>query len=89
VKPTAVPDTLVLRGISGTPQRRFALVNDTTLEKGEQAKVRVAAQQRRRALRGNFLTLRCSHLSTGLRNKPNFPSSGSESTWPASLLRAF
>lgn len=42
VKPTAVPDTLVLRGISGTPQRRFALVNDTTLAKGEQAKVRVA-----------------------------------------------
>ena len=43
VKPTAVPDTLVLRGISGTPQRRFALVNDTTLEKGEQAKVRVGS----------------------------------------------
>lgn len=41
VKPTAVPDTLVLKGISGTPQRRFALINDTTLEKGEQAKVRV------------------------------------------------
>jgi hypothetical protein len=43
VKPTAVPDTLVLRGISGTPQRRFALVNDTTLQKGEQAKVRVGS----------------------------------------------
>ena len=43
VKPTAVPNTLVLRGISGTPQRRFALVNDTTLEKGEQAKVRVGS----------------------------------------------
>ena len=43
VKPTAVPDTLVLRGISGTSQRRFALVNDTTLEKGEQAKVRVGS----------------------------------------------
>ena len=43
VKPTVVPDTLVLRGISGTPQRRFALVNDTTLEKGEQAKVRVGS----------------------------------------------
>jgi hypothetical protein len=41
VKPTAVPDTLVLRGISGTPQRRFALVNDATLMKGDQAKVRV------------------------------------------------
>jgi hypothetical protein len=43
VKPTAVPDSLVLRGISGTPQRRFALVNDTTLVKGEQAKVRVGS----------------------------------------------
>jgi hypothetical protein len=42
-KPTAVPDTLILRGISGTPQRRFALVNDATLEKGEQAKVRVGS----------------------------------------------
>jgi hypothetical protein len=41
VKPTTVPDTLVLRGISGTPQRRFALVNDTTLAQGEEAKVRV------------------------------------------------
>jgi hypothetical protein len=41
VKPTAVPDTLVLRGISGTPQRRFALVNDSTLAQGEEAKVRV------------------------------------------------
>jgi hypothetical protein len=41
VKPTPVPDTLVLRGISGTPQRRFALVNDTTLAQGEEAKVRV------------------------------------------------
>jgi hypothetical protein len=42
-KPTAVPDTLVLKGISGTPQRRFALVNDTTLAKDEQAKVRVGS----------------------------------------------
>jgi len=40
-KPTQVPNTLLLRGISGTPQRRFALVNDTTLQKGEQAKVRL------------------------------------------------
>jgi len=43
VKPTAVPNTLVLRGISGTPQRRFALVNDATLQKGEQTKVRVGS----------------------------------------------
>ena len=41
VKATTVPDTLILRGISGTPQRRFALVNDATLQKGEEAKVRV------------------------------------------------
>jgi hypothetical protein len=40
-KPTPVPDKLILRGISGSSQRRFALVNDTTLEKGEEAKVRV------------------------------------------------
>jgi hypothetical protein len=40
-KPTPVPSTLLLRGISGTPQRRFALINDATLEKGEQAKVRL------------------------------------------------
>lgn len=38
---TPVPDQLELRGISGSAQRRFALVNDCTLEKNEQAKVRV------------------------------------------------
>ena len=31
----------MLRSISGTAQRRFALVNDATLAKGDQAKVRV------------------------------------------------
>jgi hypothetical protein len=39
--PTVVPPTLVLRGVSGTSNRRFALVNDRTLEIGESAKVRV------------------------------------------------
>ena len=39
--PTSVPDTLQLKGISGTPSRRFALVNDCTLQKDEQAKVRI------------------------------------------------
>jgi hypothetical protein len=38
---TAVPDTLTLRGISGTANRRFALINDRTLTKNETAKVRV------------------------------------------------
>lgn len=40
---THVPDTLELRGISGTPQRRFALVNDLTLVKSESGKVRVGS----------------------------------------------
>lgn len=55
-KPTAVPDTLVLRGISGTPQRRFALVNDTTLQRGEQAKVRVGQSN---------VVVRCLEISDG------------------------
>lgn len=38
---TRVPDTLVLRGVSGTGARRLAFVNDQTLEKNEQARVRV------------------------------------------------
>ncbi len=38
---TTVPDTLTLRGISTIGTRRFALVNDRTLDKGEAAKVRV------------------------------------------------
>ena len=38
---TEVPKTLRLRGISGGGSRRFALVNDRTLEVGESAKVRV------------------------------------------------
>lgn len=39
--PTTVPDTLILRGISTIGVRRFALVNDRTLDKGESGKVRV------------------------------------------------
>ena len=38
---TTVPDTLVLRGISNNGRRRFALINDRTMEKGEAAKVRI------------------------------------------------
>lgn len=51
---TSVPETLTLRGISGTPNRRFALINDRTLTKDEVAKVRV----------GNTnVTVRCLDIS--------------------------
>ena len=40
---TKVPDTLTLKGISGSPSRRFALINDATLTKNEEAKVRVGS----------------------------------------------
>jgi hypothetical protein len=40
---TAVPKTLTLRGISGSGARRFALINDKTLEVGEFAKVRLGS----------------------------------------------
>lgn len=39
--PTPVPDTLVLRNLSGAGTRRLALVNNQTLAKGEEARVRV------------------------------------------------
>ena len=38
---TAVPDTLLLKGISGTASRRFALINDATVTKNEDVRVRV------------------------------------------------
>jgi hypothetical protein len=38
--PTPVPETLVLKGISGTSQRRFALINDRTFEVMEKGRVR-------------------------------------------------
>jgi hypothetical protein len=41
VVPTPVPDTLVLRNLSGTGNRRLALINNQTLAKGEEARVRV------------------------------------------------
>jgi hypothetical protein len=40
---TKVPDTLMLKGISGAASRRFALINDTTLLKNEEGKVRVGS----------------------------------------------
>jgi hypothetical protein len=36
------PEVLTLKGLSGRASRRFALINDTTLTAGEQARVRVA-----------------------------------------------
>lgn len=39
--PTIVPDTLQLKGISGTPDHRFALINNTTFETMERETVRV------------------------------------------------
>ncbi len=39
--PAPVPDTLTLKGISGAPGRRFALINDRTFARHEEGKVRV------------------------------------------------
>jgi hypothetical protein len=50
---TRVPDKLVLRSISGAATRRFALVNDTTLEKNERARVRVG---------GSNVLVRCMEI---------------------------
>jgi len=41
IVPTPVPDTLVLRNLSGTGNRRLALVNNQTLAKGEETRVRI------------------------------------------------
>lgn len=38
---TAVPDALVLKGISGNQTRRYALINDCTLATNEEGRVRV------------------------------------------------
>jgi hypothetical protein len=38
---TSVPDTLTLKGISGRPGARFALINDRTFAKSELGRVRV------------------------------------------------
>jgi hypothetical protein len=42
-KPSPVPDKLVLKGLSGPANRRFALINNATLSMGEQTRVRIAA----------------------------------------------
>jgi hypothetical protein len=41
IVPTPVPNTLVLRNLSGTGNRRLALVNNQTLAKGEETRVRI------------------------------------------------
>lgn len=35
------PQTLTLKGLSGSPRRRYALINDATLSEGEEGKVRL------------------------------------------------
>jgi len=52
--PTSVPDILILKGISGSAQRRFALINDCTLQKNEEGKVRVGTSN---------LVVRCLEIS--------------------------
>jgi hypothetical protein len=53
--PPPVPLTLMLRGISGGGNRRFALINDRTLQKNETAKVRVGDTN---------VVLRCIEIGT-------------------------
>jgi hypothetical protein len=45
-KPSAVPDHLVLKGLSGPKQRRYALINDATLAVGEESRVRVGTSNK-------------------------------------------
>lgn len=52
--PTAVPDTLVLKAVTVTSRRRLALVNDRTLEKGEEGIVRVGTSN---------VTVRCLDIT--------------------------
>jgi len=42
-KPSAVPDQLVLKGLSGPSRHRYALINNATLAVGEESRVRVGA----------------------------------------------
>jgi hypothetical protein len=53
--PTRVPDRLVLKGLSGSPARRFALINDSTLMQGEEGRVRVG---------NSSLVVRCVEIRT-------------------------
>jgi hypothetical protein len=63
IVPTSVPDTLVLRNLSGTGNRRLALVNNQTLAKGEESRVRVGrtnVQVRCLEIRDRSVVLRVS-----------------------------
>lgn len=51
---TRVPEKLTLRGVSGTARRRFALVNDRTLEVNEEGRVRVGT---------SHVSVRCLEIS--------------------------
>jgi hypothetical protein len=53
--PPPAPSTLLLRGISGNANRRFALINDCTLQKNEMGKVRVGDSN---------VIVRCLSIST-------------------------
>ena len=62
-KPTAVPDTLILRGLSGTGAHRYALINNATLSVGEQTRVRVGPSNqlvRCLSIASNTVTLQVS-----------------------------
>ena len=47
------PEVLRLKGLSGRPPRRFALINDATLQEGESGKVGVGDRQ---------VVVRCEHI---------------------------
>jgi hypothetical protein len=51
-----VPETLVLKGISGTVARPFALINEHTFEQNEQAAVHVG---------GTNLLIKCLSIRNG------------------------
>jgi hypothetical protein len=53
--PPPAPTTLLLRGISGSANRRFALINDRTLQKNETGKVRIGETN---------VVVRCISIST-------------------------
>lgn len=68
--PSPVPSTLMLRGVSGSANRRFALINDRTLQKNETAKVRVGETNvvlQCLAIGTNWVTIRVLGAETNLQ----------------------
>jgi hypothetical protein len=53
--PALLPDKLTLRGITGTPARRFAIINDQTFGQMDRARVRLARTN---------ATIRCLEIRT-------------------------